>query len=659
MKHLNDISEFKQGPEKLLAPNGKVSNLSPELYNKVRTAEFKRWFGDWENDPESASKVVDENGEPLVVYHGTPSHGFTEFLNTYDLPRATANETNNIGVWFVSDKNTADRFMFGSAKGGIYEVFLNIRNPKVFKPKVLNRFEIDRLEDLYQELERKKNRAGFGKLSDMTAKEREEYAKYDKEAQKVRKQISLLKSADSFEQFMNHRDKYAEYIDGVKGEIGHWMRRMINTNKNEANKKLVQEFRQDQHDGIIIAATQYDAVGDGTVNQYIVFDSQNIKAVDNVQFNANSSNIHESEKIYKDMTNESHTNRFMIGDFELADQIKKMFAEMLADQFDIDSPVRIREISSHLNDIAFDMRTFTVETEGEAITAIAKMAETSEKDVAAAIERLLNSYDYLLESDGKWKSARTIGFKSKKQAEDRASLMKEQNHIYRNVRLDKDSNNNWVVKFEQLNESVKNEDAVKAARSNVEKRRIMDFKTFIKADENANSVEKTEHDIVKKSYSGEKRDKKGYATLSESELMGGQPNSKPMPSGYSLVSDKGYEIIVQDEDGKKEVWVKNNGVASYRLLHKGNEYEFAHSVDEADNGDKSIKTFTVPTLLRIYVVYDKNNKAVAMWKDMEDAKRARNRVDGTIKMAQMDRKLWNSNKIDLSNINKYIIEEYE
>ena len=53
----------------LLAPNGKRSNLTERQYAQVRTKAFKKWFGDWENDPENASKVVDENGEPLVVYH--------------------------------------------------------------------------------------------------------------------------------------------------------------------------------------------------------------------------------------------------------------------------------------------------------------------------------------------------------------------------------------------------------------------------------------------------------------------------------------------------------------------------------------------------------------------------------------------------------------
>jgi hypothetical protein len=62
---------------KHLAPNGKPSNLTHEQWHLVRTPEFKAWFGDWENDPENASKVVDENGEPMVVYHGTKYEFFT------------------------------------------------------------------------------------------------------------------------------------------------------------------------------------------------------------------------------------------------------------------------------------------------------------------------------------------------------------------------------------------------------------------------------------------------------------------------------------------------------------------------------------------------------------------------------------------------------
>ena len=61
------------------APNGKLTNLTERQWLQVRTKEFKDWFGDWENDSANASKVVDENGEPLVVYHGSNEYGFNIF----------------------------------------------------------------------------------------------------------------------------------------------------------------------------------------------------------------------------------------------------------------------------------------------------------------------------------------------------------------------------------------------------------------------------------------------------------------------------------------------------------------------------------------------------------------------------------------------------
>lgn len=64
---------------RLLAPNDKPSNLPERLYAQVRTKEFKDWFGDWQNDPKNASKVVDENGEPRIVYHGSDQYGFDVF----------------------------------------------------------------------------------------------------------------------------------------------------------------------------------------------------------------------------------------------------------------------------------------------------------------------------------------------------------------------------------------------------------------------------------------------------------------------------------------------------------------------------------------------------------------------------------------------------
>ena len=105
------------------APNGKETNLTEDQWLSVRTAAFKNWFGDWEHDPENASKVVDENGEPRVVYHGTYGD-FTVF------DKARIGSATDYGIWgrgfyFTNMENTP----YGNKK---LALFLNFRNPFIF-----------------------------------------------------------------------------------------------------------------------------------------------------------------------------------------------------------------------------------------------------------------------------------------------------------------------------------------------------------------------------------------------------------------------------------------------------------------------------------------------------------------------------------------------
>lgn len=119
--------------KKNLAPNGKPSNLSDIQYKLVRTPEFKAWFGDWENDPENASKVLDENGEPLVVYHGT-SKEFKVFEKQDKLsnPHLLGGDS-SIGFFFTQDKERALRYSKRQSKDIILiQSFLNLRNPYYF-----------------------------------------------------------------------------------------------------------------------------------------------------------------------------------------------------------------------------------------------------------------------------------------------------------------------------------------------------------------------------------------------------------------------------------------------------------------------------------------------------------------------------------------------
>lgn len=103
--------------EVLLAPNGNESNLPKSLYEYVRTDDFKSWFGDWENNPNNSSKIVDENGEPMLVFHGTEKE-FQDF-NKEDLRFNY--------FYFTVDENYAKHF--GKVKG----CFLNVRKLKDMK----------------------------------------------------------------------------------------------------------------------------------------------------------------------------------------------------------------------------------------------------------------------------------------------------------------------------------------------------------------------------------------------------------------------------------------------------------------------------------------------------------------------------------------------
>lgn len=73
------VAKYKGTPQWMKAPNGEPTKLNERQWVQVRTPAFKAWFGDWEGDPANASKVLDENGEPRVVFHGTASSGFSIF----------------------------------------------------------------------------------------------------------------------------------------------------------------------------------------------------------------------------------------------------------------------------------------------------------------------------------------------------------------------------------------------------------------------------------------------------------------------------------------------------------------------------------------------------------------------------------------------------
>ncbi|MCB0247462.1 MAG: PLxRFG domain-containing protein [Anaerolineae bacterium] len=135
-RQMKAVKEARDNHGRLLAPNGKPSKLNERQWKQVRTQFFKDWFGDWQNDPDNASKVVDENGEPMVVYHGSPDARFMSSDATFKSQAERYGFGSPIGVhWFASSEQTAKTyaderraFDYQNAEPGIVAAFLNIRD---------------------------------------------------------------------------------------------------------------------------------------------------------------------------------------------------------------------------------------------------------------------------------------------------------------------------------------------------------------------------------------------------------------------------------------------------------------------------------------------------------------------------------------------------
>lgn len=158
-----------------------VANWTPQQRmadwkkNKIRGASFKAWFGDWEHDRDSASKVVnketgepqdaeqisgaasvvtDEQGKPRAVYHGTGKGGWKAF----DPNKRDATALYGPGYYFTEDrviakeyteKGLEPQFLKGDAKqtGAIVRQRLTELAGSDSQAKALLRYGDDQLAD--------------------------------------------------------------------------------------------------------------------------------------------------------------------------------------------------------------------------------------------------------------------------------------------------------------------------------------------------------------------------------------------------------------------------------------------------------------------------------------------------------------------------------
>ena len=123
---LGEGVQFPSILEAAAASNGIIrrfdEKINMSVKNVTQSQQFKRWFGDWQNHPEKASKVVNADGTPKVVYHQTDGE-FTVFDTRKQGAGARDSET-PFGIFMKSSDR--DIGLRGKKQMALYA---NIRNP--------------------------------------------------------------------------------------------------------------------------------------------------------------------------------------------------------------------------------------------------------------------------------------------------------------------------------------------------------------------------------------------------------------------------------------------------------------------------------------------------------------------------------------------------
>lgn len=109
----------------------KASPVKLKFNYVTETQQFRRWFGDWLKHPKTASKIVDADGAPKVMYHGSPAQ-FTIF----DKKKARSSGAYGSGFYFTDSQSHASTY------GQQYSVYLNIRNPLQYGGGTVSREQV-------------------------------------------------------------------------------------------------------------------------------------------------------------------------------------------------------------------------------------------------------------------------------------------------------------------------------------------------------------------------------------------------------------------------------------------------------------------------------------------------------------------------------------
>ena len=262
--------------------SAEISNAKKEWEEKgTESSYFKKWFGN--------SKVVDENGKPLVVYHGTRA-----IFDVFDVSKkGNSSDTARVGFWFSDRENFAENFArdiwWGEQdKPVVMPAYISMQNPKIYEKKNITKEELNAARDKVDEIENK-----IKDLNRQFNKIVQETGSFAKATEAVEKPRELLKAELKEAKNIYAELRYSDPYEQLRTDI----RKMEGGNAEDANfgglgmvlkdpasvEKFVDKLKGEGYDGIIIKETHFDseAAETDSNNQYAVFYPEQIKSVDN------------------------------------------------------------------------------------------------------------------------------------------------------------------------------------------------------------------------------------------------------------------------------------------------------------------------------------------------------------------------------------------
>jgi hypothetical protein len=182
-----------------LAPNGNPSilyqsykdlgyfdNEAERFTAQTFSNEFKTWFGDWQNDAENASKVMDENGQPKLMYHETAADWFI-----YDKTKIEAGKLDSVTPTGIFLKSSNKNIGLGNRQ---MNLFSSIKNPIYAK----DRKELENFFSL--------NIKGYSEIKEKSSQVEKEYDKIlEKEGPRLKE--AFKKEIEDFKGELTSEDR--------------------------------------------------------------------------------------------------------------------------------------------------------------------------------------------------------------------------------------------------------------------------------------------------------------------------------------------------------------------------------------------------------------------------------------------------------------------